>query len=374
MSAGESTRAVDAIHMQRALALAERGWGTTAPNPMVGAVVVAGTEIVGEGFHARYGESHAEVNALNAAGARARGATLYVSLEPCNHHGKTPPCTEAIIAAGIVRVVVAVRDPSAIARGGAERLIAEAIRVDVGVERDRALELNAPFFNAHAESDRPWVTLKLAISADGAIADPTGGHRWITGRESRAFVHHLRADADAIAVGSGTVLADDPSLTVRDAPRPRVPPRRVVFDRHLRTPVDSTLARTASEIPTIIYTLGGEAPVAARRALDAAGVQIDSTATDLAGAIRSLRDAGVRALFVEAGPRLTGSFLREAVVDRLIIFRSPLVLGSSAPRAFADAPAGFEPSLERCPIVERRQFGDDEMTIYALRDVPCSPV
>jgi diaminohydroxyphosphoribosylaminopyrimidine deaminase / 5-amino-6-(5-phosphoribosylamino)uracil reductase len=372
VSAGESTRAVDAIHMQRALALAVRGWGNTAPNPMVGAVVVAGTEIVGEGFHARYGESHAEVNALSAAGERARGATLYVSLEPCNHHGKTPPCTEAIISAGIARVVVAVRDPSAIARGGVERLTADAIRVDVGLERDRALELNAPFFNAHA-SDRPWVTLKIAISADGAIADPSGVHRWITGRESRAFAHHLRANADAIAVGSGTVLADDPSLTVRDAPPPRVAPRRVVFDRHLRTPADSTLARTAREIPTLVYALGSEAPAASRRALEAAGVHIDSTATDLVGALHSLRDAGVRALFVEAGPRLTGSFLREAVVDRLIIFRSPLVLGSSAPRAFADAPPRFEASLERCPIVERRQFGDDQMTIYALRDVPCSP-
>jgi diaminohydroxyphosphoribosylaminopyrimidine deaminase/5-amino-6-(5-phosphoribosylamino)uracil reductase len=372
VSAGDSTRALDAIHMRRALALAERGWGHTAPNPMVGAVVVAGANIVGEGFHARYGDAHAEVNALREAGDRARGATMYVTLEPCNHFGKTPPCTDAIIAAGIKRAVVAVRDPSAIARGGAERLSGAGIQVDLGVERASALELNAPFFNAHA-SDRPWVTLKLAVSADGAIADPTGVHRWITGPESRAFVHHLRANADAIAVGSGTVLADNPSLTVRDASPPRVAPRRIVFDRQLKTPVDSTLAETAHEVPTVIYTLGSDAPEASVRALESAGVKVDSTATDLAGALRSVRNQGVRALLVEAGSRLTGSLLRESLVDRLIIFRSPLLLGSSAPRAFAAASPGFEASLEQCPVVERRRFGDDEMTIYALRDVPCSP-
>ena len=372
VSAGDTTRALDATHMQRALALAEHGWGNTAPNPMVGAVVVAGTEIVGQGFHARYGDAHAEVNALREAGKRARGATIYVTLEPCNHFGKTPPCTDALVAAGIERAVIAVRDPSAIARGGAERLTSEGIHVDMGIERAHALELNAPFFNAHA-SDRPWVTLKLAMSRDGAIADPSGLHRWITGSESRAFVHHLRANADAIAVGSGTVLADNPSLTVRDAPTPRLAPRRVVFDRNLQTPVESTLAQTSREIPTLIYTLGSNAPAASLSALQSAGVQVDSTATDLATALRSLRGDGVRALFVEAGPRLTGSFLRESLVDRLIIFRSPLLLGPAAPRAFANAPPGFEASLEHCPVVERRQFGDDEMTIYALRDVPCSP-
>ncbi len=372
MSAGDSTRALDAIHMRRALALAERGWGNTAPNPMVGAVVVAGADVVGQGYHARYGETHAEVNALSDAGLRARGATMYVTLEPCDHVGKTPPCTHALIAAGITRVVIAVHDPSAIARGGAERLRSAGIQVDIGVERDRALELNAPFFNAHA-SERPWVVLKLAVSADGAIADPSGAHRWITGPESRAFVHHLRANADAIAVGSGTVLADDPSLTVRDASPPRVAPRRVVFDRHVRTPVDAILARTAREIPTVLFTLDSEVPANSRRALEATGVDVDSTATDLAGALRSLRGAGVRALLVEAGPRLTGSFLRESLVDRLIIFRSPLLLGPSAPQGFADAPPGFEASLERYPIIERRRFGDDEMTVYALRDVPCSP-
>jgi diaminohydroxyphosphoribosylaminopyrimidine deaminase/5-amino-6-(5-phosphoribosylamino)uracil reductase len=297
---------------------------------------------------------------------------MYVSLEPCNHFGKTPPCTDAIVAAGIARVVIPVRDPSAVARGGIEQLRGQGIEVRVGVERGRALELNAPFFNAHV-SDRPWVTLKLAMSADGAVADPTGAERWITGKESRGYVHHLRANADAIAVGRGTVLADDPSLSVRDAPAPRVPPRRVIFDRRLRTPADARLVLSAREIPTIIYTLGPEASGANRRALEEHGVIVDTEARDLRDALRSLRAAGVRSLFVEAGPRLVGAFLRESVVDRVVIFQSPMVLGVAAPRAFADAPPDFEASLARLAVVDRRQFGEDQMTTYALRDVPCSP-
>src|SRR6185436_7018135 len=173
------------------LALARNGWGQTAPNPMVGAVVVAGGQVVGEGYHARYGDDHAEIVALRAAASRARGATLYVTLEPCAHHGKTPPCSDAIIEAGITRVVIAVRDPSMVARGGADRLRRAGIRADIGVEREAACELNAPFFHHATLSKRPWVILKLAISADGAVADPTGRHRWITGEESRREVHHL---------------------------------------------------------------------------------------------------------------------------------------------------------------------------------------
>src|SRR4051812_26109595 len=166
-------------YMLRGLELARRGWGQTAPNPMVGAVVVADGVVVGEGFHARFGEAHAEVVALRAAGERARGATLYVTLEPCAHHGKTPPCADAVIAAGIARVVAAVRDPSTVARGGVEKLRAAGVLVDVGVEHRAACELNAPFFHAHV-STRPWVTLKLAVSSDGGIADPAGLQRWIT--------------------------------------------------------------------------------------------------------------------------------------------------------------------------------------------------
>ncbi len=365
--------------MRRALALAARGWGQTAPNPLVGAVVVANGVVVGEGFHARYGDAHAERIALARAADLARGATLYVTLEPCAHQGKTPPCTEAIVTAGIARVVVPVRDPSAIARGGAEQLRAAGIRVDIGVERDAALELNAPFFNAHA-SELPWVQLKLALSSDGAIADPTGAHRWVTGAESRAEVHRQRANVDAVAVGVGTVLADDPSLTVRDAPAPRIAPRRVVFDTALRTPPSSAIVRTARDVPTTIVTGDSGARSPRRAALEAAGVDIivapghgQLATTDLRRALQALRERGVRSLLAEGGPRLAGSLLGESLAQRVTIFRSPLVLGTEAPQAFAFAPAGTEQRLESSPVVERRRLGDDLMTTYALEDVACSP-
>jgi diaminohydroxyphosphoribosylaminopyrimidine deaminase/5-amino-6-(5-phosphoribosylamino)uracil reductase len=364
-----SSTDVDATHMRRILVLAERGWGQTAPNPMVGAVVVAGNEVVGEGAHRRYGDAHAEVIALRAAGEKARGATLYVNLEPCAHFGKTPPCVDAVIQAGISRVVIPVRDPSEIARGGVERLREAGIRVDIGVERAAALELNAPFFNAHA-SDRPWVTLKLALSADGGIADPTGAQRWITGVAARAEVHRLRANADAIAVGVGTVIADDPSLTVRDAQAPRVAPRRIVFDSTLRTPVDALLVRTARDVDTVLVSRA-DAPEARRAALIAAGAQVMSKSS-LRDALVWLRASGVRGLFVEGGARLTGSFLSESLVDRLVIFRSSIVLGADAPRAFAHAPVGFELALAN-RVIDERRFGDDLMTTYALTTVPCSP-
>ena len=364
-------RTLDRDYMRRALALAERGWGQTAPNPMVGAVVVAGGEIVGEGYHERFGGPHAEINALLQAGERAQGATLYVTLEPCAHHGKTPPCVDAIIAAGISRVVFAGRDPNAVARGGSERLERAGVQVDSGVERAAAIDLNAPFYHAQA-SDRPWVTLKLALSADGAVADPTGQQRWITGPESRAEVHRMRANSDAIAVGIGTVLADDPELTVRDAPAPRVSPRRVVFDSKARTPLASRLVLGAREIPTTLVVLP-EAPEERLMALRAAGVDVVVCSSSLRDTLVTLRSFGIQSLFVEAGPRLAGALLRESLVDRLTIFHSPLVIGDAAPKGFAFAPRGFEAALTQHRIIESRRFGQDTMTTYALQEPACSP-
>jgi diaminohydroxyphosphoribosylaminopyrimidine deaminase/5-amino-6-(5-phosphoribosylamino)uracil reductase len=373
MSDAASAIELDAVYMRRALALALEGWGQTAPNPMVGAVVVAGGEVVGEGYHARFGDAHAEVMALNAARGRARGATMYVTLEPCAHHGKTPPCVDAIIDAGVARVVAAVRDPSISAGGGAVRLRHAGVQVDIGVERDAACELNAPFFFYAAASHRPWVILKLAISADGAIADATGMHRWITGEASRREVHRMRAGVDAIAVGIGTVLADDPALTVRDAPTPRVPPHRVVFDSALRIPLDSAIVRTAKEVDTRIIASASGAPSNKINALIEAGVHV-ALHPSLRGSLGALHSADdVRSLLVEGGPRLAGSLLRESLVDRLVIFQSTLVLGEQAPKAFAFAPSDFEASLHHRRIVEQRRFGDDVMTTYALQDVPCSP-
>jgi diaminohydroxyphosphoribosylaminopyrimidine deaminase/5-amino-6-(5-phosphoribosylamino)uracil reductase len=373
MSAADAAEQ-DSVYMRRALDLARKGWGQTAPNPMVGAVVVQNGEIIGEGYHARYGEAHAEVNALDAARGRTRGATIYVTLEPCNHHGKTPPCTNAIIDAGVARVVAAVRDPSIVAAGGAERLRNAGIQVDIGVQRDAACELNAPFFAAH-KYHRPWVTLKLAVSADGAVADPTGMNRWITGPEARREVHRLRANSDAILVGIGTVLADDPELTVRDVPAPRVTPLRVVLDSSLRIPLTSKLVQTAREIPTRVVPANVGLWTETLAALSAAGVRLAIPQdASLESALEGLYWIdNVRSVLVEAGPRLAGSFLSRFLVDRLVIFQSPLVLGDRAPKAFAFAPQGFDASLSRLPVVEQRKFGDDVMTTYALRDVPCSP-
>jgi diaminohydroxyphosphoribosylaminopyrimidine deaminase/5-amino-6-(5-phosphoribosylamino)uracil reductase len=372
MTRAASSTEVDSVYMRRALALAERGWGQTAPNPMVGAVIVQGNEVVGEGFHARYGEAHAEVMALQQARDRARGATVYVSLEPCAHYGKTPPCADALIAAGVARVVIAVRDPSRTARGGAARLREAGVQVDVGVEQQAALELNAPFFNAIA-NPRPWITLKLALSLDDAVADPTGERRWITGPESRAEVHRLRANSDAVGIGAGTAIADDPALTVRDAPRPRIAPKRVVFDSSLRTPRTSALVRTAREIQTIFIS-SPSAPLDRLAMIEDAGATV-LRSPSLHDALAALGARGIRSLFVEGGPRITGSFADAGLIDRLIIFRAPIRLGDDAPKAFSYAPQGFASRLgdERHPIVVERRFGDDTMTTYALREVPCSP-
>jgi diaminohydroxyphosphoribosylaminopyrimidine deaminase / 5-amino-6-(5-phosphoribosylamino)uracil reductase len=256
-------------------------------------------------------------------------------------------------------------------------LRAAGIDVVIGVERDPACELNAPFFNAHINR-RAWVTLKLAISADGGIADPSGRFRWITGPESRLEVHRLRANTHAIAVGIGTVLADDPELTVRDVPPPRVDPCRVVFDRMLRIPLDSKLVRTAHHVPTIVVS-GADTRLDAGRSADgadtallAAGVEI-LRADTTADALDALWRHGIRSLFVEGGAALAGALISEALVDRLIIFRSPLVLGAGALSAFGNAPPDFVASLRDSRIVDERSFGDDTMTIYALKDVPCSP-
>ena len=349
----------DGAWMRRALALAERGWGQTAPNPMVGAVVVRDGVAVGEGWHTRYGEPHAEVEALRAAGERARGATLYVTLEPCAHHGRTPPCTDAILGAGVARVVAAVRDPNPVARGGAERLREHGVDVLVGPEQADALELNAPFFHAIA-SDRPFVRLKLALSLDGALADATRRAGWLTGAPARAEVHRLRAGSDAVAVGIGTALADDPQLTARvDGVHHQ--PRHVVFDATARLPLDSRLVRSARESRVLVVCWAPDPRHAA--ALEQAGVEL-LHAQSLSDALRALRARGVASLLVEGGAGLAASFVQEALVDRLVIFRAPIVLGGDSLNAFASMPSTTVDAAPRWRLVQVRRFGDDEMTVY----------
>ena len=350
--------------MRRAIALAQKGWGQTAPNPMVGAVVVRGGEVVGQGWHARFGEAHAEVAALAAAGERARGATMYVSLEPCAHHGKTPPCVDAILAAGVTRVVIAAPDVSPTGRGGAVRLRDAGLVVDVGLENVAARELNAPWYHGAGGATRPWVTLKLAVSLDGAIADATRAPGWLTGAAARREVHRLRAGADAIAVGIGTAIADDPQLTVRGRKKPRVAPARVVFDRTARLPLTARLVRTARKVPTLIVA---ERPDASRAAaLGAAGVEV-AIAAGPGAAMRLLHQRGVRHLLVEGGAGLAGALLEAALVDRLIMFQAPILLGRGALAAFGDVPGHPLMDAARWSVVVRKPFGDDLMTVYAPR-------
>jgi len=356
----------DAEFMRRALALAQQGWGQTAPNPMVGAVVVRDGVVVGEGYHARYGDPHAEIVALKGAGDRARGSTMYVTLEPCNHFGKTPPCTEAILQARVKRVVIAAADPTALAGGGARHLTDYGVDVDFAVEEPAALELNAPFFFAATNPGRPWVTLKLALSANERMNDPSGQRRWITSEESRQEVHRLRANVDAIAVGVGTVLADDPELTVRGPTRPRIAPARVVFDRNADTPLSSKLVRTARETPTMIFA--HHVAVARLAALHNAGVDVFE-AEDLRQALGALQGFGVQHLFVEGGARVAQQFLRQKLVDRLIIFQSPITLDDAGLSPFTGVSDDIRAQIGRARVVKTSTFAEDVMTEYALREV-----
>ena len=351
--------------MRRALSLARRGWGRTAPNPMVGAVLVRDGEVVGEGWHAEYGGAHAEVVALEVAGDRARGATAYVTLEPCNHTGHTPPCSTRLIAAGVSRVVFGADDPNPAAWGGSAALRAAGITVDAGLGAAEARALNAVFHTRFSRS-RPFVTLKLALSIDGAISDASRNSGWLTGERARRVVHRLRAGHDAIAVGSGTVLADDPLLTVRGVRAPRVAPRRVVFDRRGRVPVTAQLVRTARKWPTLVVT--ADPPPRHTDALLESGVE-RLGANSLLDALGALHRLGVDSLLCEGGATVAGSLLSDGLVDRLVIFQAPVVLGAGALQAFAFAPSSVPSpaagTQSRWRVVEHRQLGDDVMTVYA---------
>lgn len=347
--------------MRYVLGLAMRGWGQTAPNPLVGASVLNGEEPLGFGYHARFGDRHAEVVALEQAGERARGATLYVNLEPCNHHGKTPPCTDAIIAAGIARVVIAVRDSNPVASGGAEKLRAAGIVVDFGVCEDEAFELNAAFLKSFV-SDRPWVTLKLAISLDAAIAPADRSTVTFTNNMSRAFVHRMRASSDAIAVGAVTAASDNPHLTARSDPPPRVAPTRIVFDRLARLSAESNLARTAREIPTLLVT---SETTQLPTDLKHLGVQA-ICAHDVADALGQLKEKGINSLMVEGGAGLAASFLGGGFVDRMVIFQAPVIFGSGSLNAFSGVAAQTIGDAPRFRAIRSAKIIDDVMTIYSV--------
>jgi diaminohydroxyphosphoribosylaminopyrimidine deaminase/5-amino-6-(5-phosphoribosylamino)uracil reductase len=329
----------DVAHMRRALRLAERGRGCTSPNPLVGAVVVdADGQVVGDGYHVAAGQAHAEVRALAAAGDRARGATLYCTLEPCCHTGRTGPCVDRIVAAGVSRVVAATTDPNPLVSGGGFRALrAHGIEVVVGIEEDAACRQNAAFFTWIREG-RPFVIAKAAVSLDGAMAAAPGERTEISGPAARRLVQRTRAEVDAIGVGSGTVLTDDPLLTAREVYRAR-PLVRVVFDRRLRTPLRARLVATVSDSPVIVLT--GEAALGARAAeaaaLRDAGVRIEVVeGGGLREAMARLGDLGLSSLLLEGGAHLHAAAWKARIIDRVQLFVAPQVLGPGGPRLFGD--------------------------------------
>jgi diaminohydroxyphosphoribosylaminopyrimidine deaminase / 5-amino-6-(5-phosphoribosylamino)uracil reductase len=359
----------DGAFMRRALTLALLGWGRTAPNPLVGAVVVKDGEIVGEGWHGEFGGDHAERHALRNAGTRAQGATLYVTLEPCAHFGKTPPCADAILAAGVSRVVIASADPGERSGGGGRRLLEAGVSVDFGVEEGAARELNAPFFSA-APGSLPWLTLKLALSLDGAITDSSRSSAWLTGDAARDEVHRMRAGSDAIMVGVGTVNCDDPLLTARRPPFPRVAPVRIVLDRAFTTPPESRIVRTSREVPTWIVSTDPQRAAGAadrRRKLEGEGVET-FVADSLEAGFRQIGSRGVQSVLAEGGAAVSAALLRAGLVDRLVIFQAPIILGAGALHPFAELPAEPVRSAGRLRVVDRREFGADVKTTYALKE------
>jgi diaminohydroxyphosphoribosylaminopyrimidine deaminase/5-amino-6-(5-phosphoribosylamino)uracil reductase len=334
--------AIDHVHMARALQLAARGTYSTAPNPAVGCVLLdAHGAVVGEGWHHRAGQPHAEVYALHAASLRARGGTAYVTLEPCSHHGRTPPCADALIEAGVRRVVAAMQDPNPrVAGDGLRKLDAAGIVTAVGMLEREARELNRGFVSRMTRG-QPWVTVKLGSSADGRTALADGSSQWITSEPARADVQRLRARASAIVTGIGTALADDPALTVRDGALDlggRVP-LRVVLDSRGRLEPDLKLARDG--LPTLVLTSDAGARSLARlAAAEPSVLQVEAMPADAAGRIdlnatlRRLAALECNEVLVEAGPRLAGSFLAAGLADEIVLYVAPTILGETALPAF----------------------------------------
>ena len=367
----------DSVHMRRALELAARARGAVSPNPMVGAVIVAADGVViGEGFHERLGEAHAEVMALTDAaqrGADVRGATMYVTLEPCAHHGRQPPCTDAILASGLTRVVVGSEDPTEKASGrGPGALRDGGIEVELadGAEATAARLLNQPF-RKHARTGRPLVVLKSALTLDGRTATAAGDSKWISGDPARELVHRWRSDLDAVAVGIETAIADDALLTARGVDAVRQP-TRVVFDSRARLPLDSRLVRTATEAPVVVVA-GPDAPGGDVDALTNAGVEVIVCPGEGADRVRNaLGELGRRdltSLLLEGGATLAGSFRDAGEIDELRLFFAPLLLGGGEARPLLGGDGA--PRLreaERALAVSWEAVGDDMLARARMRE------
>ncbi len=350
----------DSAHMARALRLAEQGKYTARPNPMVGCVIVKGDNIVGEGWHQQAGEAHAEINALQAAADRAEGASVYATLEPCAHHGKTPPCAEALINARVARVVVAMQDSyEAVAGRGLEMLRVAGIDVEVGLMATAAAALNEGF-TSRVTRGRPFVRLKVAASLDGAIAMNNGESQWITGPAARDDVQRLRARSGAVMTGIGTVLADDPSLNARSAalPASTTQPIRVVLDSCLRMPLSAAMLTLPGT--TLLCHSGDQDP----SGLVAVGAEVwrcgpHAAGVDARAVLEELARREVNDVLVEAGPTLAGHLLENQLADELVIYQSPHIMGSETRRMFDTPTLSSLSDRLRLDIVDVRRVGDD---------------
>ncbi len=324
----------DQAHMQQALDLAKRGIGRVNPNPLVGAIIVQDGQVIGQGFHAKYGENHAERNALQACTRNPKGATLYVTLEPCCHHGKTPPCTEAILQSGIQRVVIGCLDPNPLmASNGVQALQAAGVAVTVGVLEPQCKALNAPFFH-YIQHKTPYVVMKYAMTMDGKIATNTGASQWISGQTSRAHVHQTRHRYAAIMVGVGTILADNPHLTCRISGGRN--PVRIICDSHLRTPLNSHVVTTAKDIQTIIATTSTD--VALQQAYRTKGVELMVTASqngkvNLPALMVQLAERGIDSILLEGGGTLNFAALDNEIVQRVQCYVSPKLFGGATAKS-----------------------------------------
>ncbi|MEA9729823.1 bifunctional diaminohydroxyphosphoribosylaminopyrimidine deaminase/5-amino-6-(5-phosphoribosylamino)uracil reductase RibD [Xanthomonas campestris] len=358
-----SVSADDHRWMAQALRLAERGAYTTRPNPMVGCVIVRDGACVGEGFHQRAGGPHAEVFALRAAGEQARGATAYVTLEPCAHYGRTPPCALALIAAGVTRVVAAMADPFPQVNGGGFTLLRDAgIQVHSGVMEAQARALNQGFLS-RVERGRPWVRVKLGASLDGRTAMASGESKWITGADARADVQHWRARAGAILTGAGTVLADDPSMTVRlGEDTPCMPPLRVVLDAALRTLACASIRQ--GDAPTL-YLHGADVTAPALNGAEFAAMPLHAGRFDLAAVLASLAERGINEVHVEAGATLSGALLQAGLVDELLVYMAPVLLGETARPLLAGLGIDTMAQRHALQLLDVRHIGQDLRLRYA---------
>ena len=368
------TDSLDTAMMARAVQLAWRGRYSTHPNPRVGCVIARGDRVLGEGWHERTGEAHAEIRALSQAGPQARGATAYVTLEPCSHFGRTPPCAKALVEAGVAHVHAATEDPNPSVSGRGLAMLREAgVKVTLGLLADEAMRLN-PGFMKRMNTGRPFVRLKMAASLDGRTAMASGESQWITGAQARQDVQRLRAISDAILTGVGTVLADNPSLTVRreelgeigDATEPSRQPLRVIADRDARTPANSTILRGGN---VQVFCASPTLDTAPAQDLAALGISVSGVAwkdngIDVCELLDSLGELGINELLVEAGPTLAGTFINERLVDELWLYQAPVFLGSTG-KPTAYLPLDSMADKVQWKVLDRRQVGADQRLILA---------